>query len=149
MRSSGWTFILIVVLVFLPGTLTSPSFTALAQEGSVLPHINAEDLKKLIETKADIVIVDVQPKGAYEIGHIKGAINLPWAKEIKGPVKLPKNKLLVIYCDCTHEEDSTDLATQLIEKFSYKSDNIKVLTGGWSGWLKLGYPTEKGKSKGK
>ena len=114
-----------------------------------IQKISADELKKLIETKRNILIVDVQPKAAYEIGHIKGAINFPWAKEIKGPVKLPKNKSLIIYCDCTHEEDSIDAATQLIDRFSYDSNNIKVLTGGWSGWLNLGYPTEKRKGKGK
>ena len=140
------TFFLLIFSFILMLTLAGSAFLAAAFE---FQHISSEELKKLIESKVDILVVDAQPKGAYEIGHIKGAVNLPWAREIKGPVKLPKNKLLVIYCDCTHEEDSTDLATQLIEKFGYKSNNIKLLTGGWSGWLKLGYPTEKGKGKGK
>jgi len=112
-----------------------------------IKHISADELKKMIETKADIVVVDVQPKGAYNYGHIKSAINLPWAQEMKGPVKLPKNKMLVLYCDCTHEEDSTSAATQLVEKYGYSADKIRLLKGGWSGWVKLGYPTEKGKTK--
>ena len=116
---------------------------------AAVQHISAEELKKLIESKGNILIVDVQPKVAYEMGHIKGAINFPWAKEIKGMIKLPKNKPLIFYCDCTHEEDSIDVATQLIERFGYDSNNIKVLTGGWSGWAKLGYATEKGKVRGK
>ena len=113
------------------------------------PYISPEELKKLMDTKGNFLVVDAQPKGAYEMGHIKGAVNLPWAKEIKGPVKLPGDKLLVIYCDCTHEEDSADLATQLTEKWNYKSGNIKLLKGGWSGWLKLGYPTQRTKARGK
>ena len=124
--------------------------------GSVSPsssaefqHISPEELKKLMQSKGDFLVVDAQPKTAYQMGHIKGAVNLPWAKEIKGPVKLPKNKLLVIYCDCAQEEDSADLAAQLIEKWDYKMSDIKLLTGGWSGWLKLGYPTQKSKVKGK
>lgn len=139
-------FLLMLFLGILTMTLAVSVYLASSAE---FQHISAEELKKLIESKADMLVVDTQPKGAYEIGHIKGAINLPWAKEIKGPVKLPKNKLLILYCDCTHEEDSTDLATQLTEKFGYKSSKIKILTGGWSAWLKLGYPTEKGKGKGK
>jgi rhodanese-related sulfurtransferase len=124
--------------------------------GSVSPsssaefqHISPEELKKLMKSKGGFLVVDAQPKSAYEMGHIRGAVNLPWAKEIEGPVKLPRNKLLVIYCDCTHEEDSADLAAQLIEKWDYKSSDIKLLTGGWSGWLKLGYPIQKSKVKGK
>jgi rhodanese-related sulfurtransferase len=110
-------------------------------------HVAPDELKKMIENKADIVVLDVQPKGAYDIGHVKGAINFPWAQELKGPVKLPKNKTLVFYCDCAHEEDSTSTAIQLIEKWGYSASKIRVLTGGWSGWVKLGYPVEKGKTK--
>ncbi|HUL23836.1 MAG TPA: rhodanese-like domain-containing protein [Thermodesulfobacteriota bacterium] len=110
-------------------------------------HISAGELKSLMESKSNILVVDVQPKKAFEAGHIKGAINFPWAKEMSGPVQLPRDKPLVIYCDCSHEEDSIDVARQLTEEFGYGSDKIKVLTGGWSGWVKLGYPIEKSKGK--
>ena len=109
-------------------------------------QIKPDDLKSMIEKKqAGFVVVDVQPKGAYEMGHIKGAINFPWDSDIKNPGKLPKNKTLILYCDCGHEEDSTDTAQQLMTKFGYK--DVKTLEGGWSGWQKLGYPAEKGKNK--
>ncbi|MFB3887448.1 MAG: rhodanese-like domain-containing protein [Thermodesulfobacteriota bacterium] len=137
------------VLIFSLITALTVAISNLLAASAEFQHISPEELKNLIETKGDIVIVDTQPKSVYEIGHIKRAINFPWAKEIKGPVTLPKNKLLILYCDCTHEEDSTDVATQLVERWGYNNSNIKLLTGGWSGWLKLGYPTEKGKSKGK
>jgi len=137
-----------LMLVFFSGILATTLAIFISSASSLdLQHISAEELKKLIESKSNILVVDVQPKAAYEIGHIKGAINSPWAKEISGPAKLPKNKVLVIYCDCSHEEDSIDVATQLIERFDYSSNNIKILTGGWSGWVKAGYPTEKGKKK--
>ena len=108
-------------------------------------HLSPEALKTAIESgDKSVVVVDTQPKGAYDIGHIKGAINFPWAADLKSPNKLPKDKTLVLYCDCGHEEDSIDTAKQLKEKWGYTK--IKILEGGWSGWVKLGYPT--GKSKG-
>jgi rhodanese-related sulfurtransferase len=107
-------------------------------------QISPEKLKQMIEAKDNsILIIDVQPKGAYDVGHVKGAINLPWDKDIKSPGKLPKNKTLIIYCDCTHEEDSISMAEQLTNKWGYT--NIKLLEGGWSKWLSLGYPMEKKK----
>ena len=109
-------------------------------------QIKPDDLKSMIEKKQPgFVVVDVQPKGAYDLGHIKGAINFPWDSDIKNPGRLPKNKLLVLYCDCGHEEDSTDTAQQLMTKFGYT--DVKILEGGWSGWQKLGYPIDKGKNK--
>jgi rhodanese-related sulfurtransferase len=138
----------VMLFGFLSGILVGTFVLFISQASPrELRHISADELKKLIEGKANILVVDVQPKVAYEAGHVRGAINFPWAKEIKGPVKLPKNKVLVIYCDCSHEEDSIDMATQLIERFDYDSNGIRILAGGWTGWLKTGYPTEKGKGK--
>jgi rhodanese-related sulfurtransferase len=128
----------ILVLGCLVVTLMIANSVASAQE---IPKIKAEELRKLLESKADIIVVDNQPKGAYEIEHIPGAINFPWAMQIKGPVSLPRDKMLILYCACEHEEDSTHVAEELIEKFGYVK--IKLLEGGWLQWVKLGYPIEK------
>jgi len=107
-----------------------------------IPRIQPEELKRMIESvDSSFLVVDVQPKGAYDMGHIRGAANFPWNPEIKGPVNLPQGKLLVLYCDCGHEEDSIDAARQLMENWEYM--DIKILEGGWSQWRKLGYPIEK------
>ena len=127
-----------------------------------IQQIKPEELKKLMENNdPNIVVVDNQPKGVYDLSHIKGAINFPWAMDIKTPGDLPRDKTLVLYCDCAHAEgsiaasdqlstesdscsandDSTDVANQLTVKFGYK--NIRVLEGGWSRWQQLGYPVEK------
>jgi len=103
--------------------------------------IKPEELKKMIESQAAVLVVDNQPKEAYDMEHIPGAVNFPWAPEVRGPVRLPRDKTLVIYCACSHEEDSTDTATQLMKKFGYK--NVKILEGGWLRWQELGYPSEK------
>ena len=119
-------------------TFAINTFSVLAEE---IPCITPEELKKLIENKADIVVVDNQPKVAYDMGHLPEAVNFPWASEIRRPVNLPRDKVLILYCACAHEEDSADVADQLIKNFGYK--NIKLLKGGLLQWLKLGYPIEK------
>ena len=136
------TMILILVLAYsaVPIGILSP--TASAQE---IQRIKPEELKKLIDSKVDIVVVDNQPKAAYDIEHIPGAINFPWATQIKGPVNLPRDKVLILYCACDHEEDSTHVAKQLVTNFGYK--NIKLLDGGWLRWMELGYPVAKSKGK--
>ena len=131
-RSIGTNTLIFVLFIWMTGYAVAHEFEPISPEG----------LKKLIESRdKTVVIVDTQPKGVYDVGHIKGAINFPWAMDIKSPDKLPKDKTLVLYCDCTHEEDSIDTATQLMTKFGYT--NVKVLEGGWSKWQSLGYPTEK------
>jgi len=107
-----------------------------------IQRISPEELKALIEGGAYIMVVDNQPEGAYEMGHIPGAVNFPWAMEITGPGNLPKDKLLVLYCACAHEEDAGDVAMKLITNFGYK--NIMLLDGGWLRWVELDYPVEEG-----
>jgi rhodanese-related sulfurtransferase len=105
-------------------------------------HVTPEALKKMIESgDKTILVVDVQPKVAYDLGHIQGAVNFPWEQDLKGNGNLPRDKTLILYCDCGQEEDSTDVATQLKDKWGYT--NIKLLEGSWSMWRQLGYPVEK------
>jgi len=99
--------------------------------------ISAQELKKLIDEKsADIVIVDTASPLIFEEQHIPGAVNLPYTPTLPQPITLPRTKTLVIYCACNAEEESVDTAKKLTE---YGYQNLKVLKGGWSGWLDLGY----------
>jgi len=128
-----------------PPALPTPTLASAGIPASIekIQRISPEELKALIEGGADIVVVDNQPKGAYDLGHIKGAVNFPWAMEIKGPGDLPKDKLLITYCGCAHEEDASDVAMQLITKFGFRK--VMLLDGGWFKCVELGYPTEKSK----
>jgi rhodanese-related sulfurtransferase len=102
--------------------------------------ISAQDLKKLIDEKSkDIVIVDTAAALIFEEEHIPGAVNFPYAPTLPQPITLPRNKTLVIYCACNAEEESIDTAKKLTE---YGYQNLKVLKGGWFGWLDLGYKVE-------
>ena len=110
-----------------------------------IPRVSVEELKRQMDEGADMVVVDTLYPYWYRKGHIKGAINFPWAETLREPTVLPRDKLLVFYCDCACEETSADVAEQLARDWGYK--NIKVLKGGWVEWVKLGYPTEKGGKK--
>jgi 3-mercaptopyruvate sulfurtransferase SseA len=55
-----------------------------------------EAIKMVDEKKA--VWVDVRPKDQYEIGHIKGAINIPLSDLIARIKDLPPHKYIITYC---------------------------------------------------
>ncbi len=122
------------------------SLLAFAQEegGSPsFPSVKCEELKKMIDSKnADILVVSNDPQESYEEGHIPGAISFPWVDTLKTPISLPRNKTLILYCSCSHEEDSSDMAAKLA-RFGYR--NVKVLEGGFLKWSELKYPIEKKK----
>lgn len=100
--------------------------------------ISPADVKKMMdEHDTSFVLVDTQPEEAYADGHIPGAINYPWVAQVKPPIDLPRNKTLIFYCPCNHDEDSIDMYKKLAE-FGYL--NTKILEGGWYKWVALKYP---------
>jgi rhodanese-related sulfurtransferase len=62
--------------------------------------IKPEELKQKIESKADILIIDVRTKEQYAQGHVKGAISLP-SGDLEQQYKnvVPHDKEVVLYCD--------------------------------------------------
>ena len=99
----------------------------------------AEVLKMMQDKDTSFVLVDTQPEEAFADGHIPGAINYPWVQRVRPPISLPRDKMLVLYCPCNHDEDSIDMYKKLAE-FGYL--NTKILEGGWYKWVALKYPVE-------
>jgi len=129
----AYLLVLVSLLAFAQEEVASQSF----------PSIKCEELKKMIDSKtADILVVSNDPQESFEEGHIPGAISLPWTDTIKIPVELPRNKTLILYCSCSNEEDSSDMAAKLA-RFGYR--NVKLLEGGFLKWSELKYPIEKKK----
>ncbi len=129
------TSLLMCILLLLP---------ALPARSQDVPRVSLEELKAILEKGQSVVVVDNRPKADFARQHIKGAVSLPWEKDVseKAQEILPKDKLIVTYCDCgPGESDSADVANQLILA---GFDRVKVLANGWTPWLQAGYPVEKG-----
>jgi len=70
-----------------------------------VPRITAEELKQLMDKKGEYVIVDTRSSSSYDYGHIEGAINIysdpqgdPFPRQMMLGA-LPRNKLIILYCD--------------------------------------------------
>ncbi len=93
--------------------------------------------------KGKALFIDARPEEDFKIGHILGALNIP-LNSIKSPedlktLNLPKNKMLITYCEGGDCKSSIYLAYYLL-KAGYRK--VKVLIGGWPGWLEAGLPRE-------
>lgn len=97
----------------------------------------ADVLKMMQDHDTSFALVDTQPEMAYAQSHIPGAINYPFQERLTPPIPLPRDKTLILYCPCTHDEDSISMAKKLAE-FGYY--NVKILEGGWYKWEDLKYP---------
>lgn len=109
-----------------------------------LPKVTPAELKALLDSDEDVVVVDVNPLSMYNTGHIPGAVHRAWSfKGFSEDPDLPKGVLLVFYCVCEHEEDSGLMALSAVTKYGYR--NIKLLQGGTPAWEDAGYPMEASK----
>ncbi len=64
-------------------------------------EIKTDDLKKIMNSKEDILLIDARPGKRYAASHIAGAVNIPVpAYKEKAASVLPKDKdtHLVVYC---------------------------------------------------
>lgn len=72
-----------------------------------VPRITCEEVKRLMDEGADLVVVDARISFSYEESHLPGAISIPGtvlspAEEEERDARLmqlPKDKLIVLYSD--------------------------------------------------
>jgi 3-mercaptopyruvate sulfurtransferase SseA len=60
-------------------------------------RIERDEAIKLVKAKK-AVWVDVRPKDQYDLGHIKGAINVPLGEIVTGMKLVPPGKMIITYC---------------------------------------------------
>jgi rhodanese-related sulfurtransferase len=112
--------------------------------------VSTEDLKKWIDNKKPVLIVDTMPyEKSYKKNHIPGAVQFEFPipamntmddKKKAEFVKLlgaDKNRVLVFYCgytECTRSHNGALWALLM----GYK--NVYRCPGGISGWADAGYP---------
>jgi rhodanese-related sulfurtransferase len=98
------------------------------------PTISAEALFENLndgDPDNDPVIVSVRSPEHYDLGHIAGAINIPW-KSIADPenlAQLPTDRPIVTYCYTGH---TGQLANTILATQGYDSTNLKYGMMGWT-----------------
>ncbi len=110
----------------------------------------AIELKDLLAKKADVVVIDVNPKDFFDSWHIPSAINIPYSSMEGASIrerklkKIPAGKLIVLYCLCEEGADSSEEALEL-RRLGHAWNKVKVLEGGLTQWDEKGYPMYKQK----
>ena len=108
------------------------------------PSVSADWVKKQVDGKADMVVIDSRPKRKkYDKGHVATAISIPDSQfdKLKNQLPQDKAKLLVFYCGglkCPLSHKSAKKAIAL----GYT--NVKVFSEGYPAWKEIaGMPTAK------
>lgn len=87
-----------------------------------------------------LIVLDARTPESYAKGHVPGAINMPHRMiDSSTTANLPRDKVIVTYCDGVFCNASTKAAAKL----SALGFKVKEMLDGMSGWRKEGYPVEE------
>ena len=81
----------------------------------------------------NIYVIDTRDADQYNKAHIPGAINIDWRQAVARRAELPKDRMVVVYCNSGSLSAQAVFALRLL---GY--DNVKVLQDGIEGWKAKG-----------
>ena len=87
------------------------------------------------------LIVDVRSPGAAarESGRIPGALHVPLDQVGKHVQDLPRDRDLILYCNCPNEASAAQ-AAKLLKNHGFT--RVRPLHGGLDAWVEAGYSVE-------
>lgn len=92
-------------------------------------EISAEQLKPMMDSDNNLLVVDVREKDEYRQGHLQGSVLIPMSEFTSHLNELPKEKEIVVVCETGAR--SAQVADYLVQQ-GYKQ--VYDLTGGLSAW---------------
>ncbi len=106
--------------------------------------VSEDNLKKMIDEAADFYLLSARSAEDFAAGHIQGAVNLPFGKEMAaGFAQLPKDKTIVVYCYSGQTAGQTVAALRLL---GYDAVSLNggagVPPNAPIGWTNKGYSLE-------
>lgn len=98
--------------------------------------IEADELRRRLESEEDLLLVDLMPPPQYLLLHIPHAINIPLEYLHDMLEHLPHDTDIVLYC--TDEKcEFSRIGAQKLKLHGF--DNVLVLKGGMAAWEAAGY----------
>ena len=114
---------------------------AFAGHDTVAPVVSLRPdyVKRLLDARETVVLVDMRKGSEYRAGHLPGAISVPLTELDRRFTAIPRTARVVLYCECPRE----DIATAFAFLTSQGYTNHAVLEDGFDGWLRRRYPIVK------
>jgi mono/diheme cytochrome c family protein/rhodanese-related sulfurtransferase len=110
-------------------------FKLTADPGGKPRYVSADQVKKALDQKRKLVIVDARPPSDWMRVHITGAISMPYF-DMKRVDEIPKDAWVIAYCACPHH--LSGVVADELQKRGYA--HALVLDEGILEWHRRGYP---------
>lgn len=118
---------------------SEPSAVSAGQASPSIIHL--QEARQLHES-GEALFIDARHPLEYALGHIPGAVNVPLGdlEHRRDQIDdLPKDRILVTYCDGVQCNSSLALAAKLREA---GFPSVRFFFGGWNEWTGSGLPVE-------
>ena len=99
--------------------------------------VTPQEVMELAKTLVRIIIVDVRSEREYRLGHIPGAINIPFSRLEKDRSSIPSIGSHFVYG--TNEHETFQAGTRL---FDMGFIGLRIISGGFEAWQREKLPTE-------
>jgi len=86
-----------------------------------------------------VLLLDVRPEDEFALGHVPGALNIPFADLERRLAELPKDAQIVAYCRgpyCVYAND----AVRLLQNKGFKARRLR---DGYPEWERAGLPVQR------
>lgn len=93
-------------------------------------------LKDMMETE-EVFLLDVREPSEYLSGHIKGATNIPLRLLGRNRDRIPKDRLVIVYCASGYR---TAMGVMALQMLGY--ENVRGFPPSMRGWQAAGEPVE-------
>jgi len=138
MKKVIWVVAVVVVLALVGGAfgyIFIGSSSTQAEAGASFRTISPLEAKSLIETRKDLLLIDVRSPEEFQGGSLPGATLIPFWDFAKGRYDLPKDKPILLVCAV----GGRSLACgQLLASKGYR--DVYNLKGGLDAWVEQRVP---------
>ncbi|MES2586545.1 MAG: rhodanese homology domain-containing protein [Pseudomonadota bacterium] len=131
--------------VFKDVNVPSKSFGEFVESKRHTPSLSAQEVKKLIDDKADVVVVDVRRFDEYQTMSIPTGISVPGAELVLRVPELAPNPKTKIIVNCAGRTRSI-IGTQSLINAGIPNE-VNALRNGTIGWTLAGQELDKGQSR--
>ena len=106
-------------------------------------RVSAAELREMIDRGEAPVIIDVRTSAAAQLDprRIPGAILVDLRDIVPHAGRLPRDRDIVVYCNCPHEASAAKAAGLLVRNGLPRA---RPLAGGLDGWIDAGWPVATG-----
>ena len=125
---------LLLIIVLFSGCTTTPD----GDQTTGYTDVTAAEAKELIDTMADLVIIDVSP--SYDQGHLPGAVNY-YLGDGSLDAAIPTLEMSVPYLVYCHVDSVAIQGAQKLVDAGFET--VYRLEGNYQAWVDAGYPVEK------